>query len=294
MEDNEWRHRLSAKAMIILCLSNEVLYNMMNEESTAALWCRLESLYLTKSLSNKLFMKKQLYSLRMKEGTPILQYLNGFNRILSNLLALEVKLEKENKTLLLLSFLPSSYDHLAITIMYDKKTLELEYVKQLLQNNELMKKTDSTKDALGLFVKGQKGRSNSRGPKGNPEAFSSFSCYFCKKSGHIMKNYMKYKEMLKRKGDKISDGVSTSGKSDQAGVVEEADDDSCDVLMVESGKDKYSDIWLLDLGCTYHMYPKREWFNTYKPYDRGFVLMEKDATCKTVGISNIHMRMFDG
>ena len=70
---------------------------------------------------------------------------------------------------------------------------------------------------------------------------------------------MKYKEMLKRKGDKDSDGTSTSGRSDQVGVVEEANEDSCDVLTAESGKSKYSDAWLLDLGRTYHMRPKREW-----------------------------------
>ena len=79
---------------------------------------------MTKSLSIKLFMKKQLYILQMKEDTPILQHLNTFNRILSDLLALEVKLEQEDKALLLLSSLPSSYDHLATTIMYGKETLE--------------------------------------------------------------------------------------------------------------------------------------------------------------------------
>ena len=63
--------------------------------------------------------------------------------------------------------------------------------------------------------------------------------------------------MLKRKGDKDSDGICTSEKLDQAGVIEEADEDSCDVLTAESGKDKYSDAWLLDSGCTYHMCPKK-------------------------------------
>jgi len=53
----------------------------------------------------------------MKKGTPTLQHLNVFNRILSDLLALEVKLEKK-KDLVLFSSLLSSYDHLAITIMY--------------------------------------------------------------------------------------------------------------------------------------------------------------------------------
>ena len=52
---------------------------------------------MTKSLSNKLFIKKQLYSLWMKEGTRIL-HLNAFNRILSEFLTLGVKLEEEDKS----------------------------------------------------------------------------------------------------------------------------------------------------------------------------------------------------
>ena len=42
------------------------------------------------------------------------------------------------------------------------------------------------------------------------------------------------------------------------------------------------------------MYPKREWFCTYKPYDGGSVLIGNNAVCKTVGIGNICIRMFDG
>jgi len=47
MKDNEWNDiDFCAKAMIILCLSDEVLYNVMNEEITAGFWYRLESLYI--------------------------------------------------------------------------------------------------------------------------------------------------------------------------------------------------------------------------------------------------------
>ena len=41
----------------------------------------------------------------MKEGTPILQHFNAFNEILSDLLALEVKLEEDKTFLLLSSFI---------------------------------------------------------------------------------------------------------------------------------------------------------------------------------------------
>ena len=65
-------------------------------------------------------------------------------------------------------------------------------------------------------------------------------------------------------------------------------------MTAQIGKEKYSDAWLLDLGSTYHMCPKREWFSTYKSYDGGSVLMGNDDVCKTVGIDNICMRMSDG
>src|SRR3954470_15732342 len=162
MGEDDWKKiDIKAKATILLCLSDEVLYNVMNEDTIAVMWSRLESLYMTKSLSNKLYMKKQLYCFCMAEGTPILQHLNAFNKIVSDLLALEVKLEEKDKALILFSSLPPSYDHLVTTILYGKETLELEDVKVMLVNNEFMKRTDSTQEGSGLVV----GSMKSRGPK---------------------------------------------------------------------------------------------------------------------------------
>jgi len=63
---------------------------------------------------------------------------------LSDLLALEVKLEEKDKALLLMFSLPQSYDHLATIIMYGNETLKLKDIRKMLQNNKLMKKIDST------------------------------------------------------------------------------------------------------------------------------------------------------
>src|SRR3954468_5758557 len=87
MGEDDWKEiDIKAKATIILYLSDEIPYNILNEDTSAGMWNRLESLYMTKSLSNKLYVKKQLYCLRMAEGTPILQHLNVFNKILNDLL----------------------------------------------------------------------------------------------------------------------------------------------------------------------------------------------------------------
>jgi len=148
-----------------------------------------------------------------------------------------VKLEEEEKALLL-SFLPPSYDHLATTIMYGKEILELKDVSQMLQNNELMKKTYFTEEALGLVVNEQRGRSQSRRPKkGTKTSSENLDCYYCKQPGHMKMNCFKYKEILKKNGGPGPDGVSTSGEQmNQAGVIEEAVEEPCDLLSSESGQ----------------------------------------------------------
>ena len=54
---------------IRLCLADKVPYNILGDDSAAKLLEKLESLYMTKSLMIRLFLKEQLYKLSMKEGT---------------------------------------------------------------------------------------------------------------------------------------------------------------------------------------------------------------------------------
>jgi len=56
-----------------------------------------------KSLSNKLYLKKQLYGLCIKEETTTLEHLNFFNKIISELLAVNVKIDEEDKALIFFS-----------------------------------------------------------------------------------------------------------------------------------------------------------------------------------------------
>ncbi|RVW75611.1 Retrovirus-related Pol polyprotein from transposon TNT 1-94 [Vitis vinifera] len=58
-----------AHSVILLCLGNEVLCEVAKKDTTAKLWLKLESLYMTKSLTNRLYLKKRLYTLQMKEDT---------------------------------------------------------------------------------------------------------------------------------------------------------------------------------------------------------------------------------
>ena len=73
---------------------------------------------MTISLSNKLYLKKQLYRLRMKERIAVREHMNFFNKVISELLAVDVKIDEE-KALILLSSLSESYNHIVTTMLLD-------------------------------------------------------------------------------------------------------------------------------------------------------------------------------
>jgi hypothetical protein len=80
MTDIDWKE-LEAKAVatIRLCLGDDVMYHVMDEESLVTVWLKLESRYMSKSLTNKLYLKQRLYGLMMAKGLDLSQYINVFN-----------------------------------------------------------------------------------------------------------------------------------------------------------------------------------------------------------------------
>ena len=133
MSNDDWED-LQAKAVstIRLCLADEVMYHVIGDDSPAGVWTKLESRYMSKSLTNKLFLKQKLFGLKMVEGSDLIQHINTFNQIVSDLLRIEVTFEEEDQALMLLSSLPDSLDNLVTTLLWGKETLELEEVTAAL------------------------------------------------------------------------------------------------------------------------------------------------------------------
>ena len=108
---------------IRMYLVDEVMYYVTDEESSTAIWLKLESRYMSNSLTNKLLLKKKLYGLKMAQGSTLNQHISVFNQIISDLNRVHVKFKEEDMTLILLNSLPESYENLVTILMWGKETL---------------------------------------------------------------------------------------------------------------------------------------------------------------------------
>lgn len=104
-----------AHSTIILSLGDDVLREVAGEDTTTGVWLNLESLYMTKSLTNKLYLKKKLYPLKMEEGASIKEHVSLFTKVVLDLESVDAKIDDEDQAVMLLCSLPPSFDNLVDT-----------------------------------------------------------------------------------------------------------------------------------------------------------------------------------
>ena len=84
MSNDEW-DLLDRKTLgsIWLCLAPSVAFNITKAKTTEDLMKTLATLYEKPSASNKVFLMKHLFNMKMVEGRSITDHLNKFNTITS-------------------------------------------------------------------------------------------------------------------------------------------------------------------------------------------------------------------
>ncbi|GJU21297.1 hypothetical protein Tco_1154639 [Tanacetum coccineum] len=105
--------------------SDRVLWEITKETTTTRIWKKLETLYMTKSLANRLYLKK-LYTLHMYLGKSQSEHIDEFHKL---------------------------------TLLYGRDTLKLEDVLATLNSRELQKMMEAKGDGgEGLYVRGISGQ----------------------------------------------------------------------------------------------------------------------------------------
>jgi hypothetical protein len=121
MSNEDWEDlNLKAASMICLCLAKDVLANIYGISAAKELLEKLEELYQTKGLSNRLYLNEQFDLLRMDAGMKISYRLSVLNVIVSELEAIGVEIDDEDNVLWLIWSLSSTCGHIKPILMYGK------------------------------------------------------------------------------------------------------------------------------------------------------------------------------
>ncbi|KAL8539816.1 hypothetical protein ACS0TY_001427 [Phlomoides rotata] len=245
-----------AYGAIILCLGDKPLREVFKEKTDIDVWRKLESLYQTKSVSNKLYVKQKLLDFRMSDGKDLNEQLDIFNRYIDDLEDLDVKMEDDVKALMLLNVLPKSLDSFKDSILFGNQdgvsydsvqtAVKTKILRVQGRDGKAEKKTHDPAESLNIkFKKGkkfQKGKGGQLDKGKNKSKDSGFvkrrKCYGCNKIGHLKKN------CLEKKGNK--------GDTADAAVAEEGYN-SAEVLTISA--DRMNDEWVLDSGCSFQLCP---------------------------------------
>eukprot|EP00253_Pinus_taeda_P012502 PITA_12502 len=124
------------------------------EATEKTLWDKLGTLYQSMSLVNKLFLRKKLYNLRMKDGDSVIDHLNTFNIVVSQLPSVDIKISNEDKCTSLLCFLPDSWDSLVIAIGSNATALMFHEIVSSLLTEEMRRKNMESHNGDSLSIQG--------------------------------------------------------------------------------------------------------------------------------------------
>nr|GEV63480.1 retrovirus-related Pol polyprotein from transposon TNT 1-94 [Tanacetum cinerariifolium] len=260
-----------AYGTLILCLGDRVLREVTKETTTAGIWTKLTSLYMTKSLANRLYLKKKLYTYYMSPSTKLGDHINEFNKLILDLANIDIEIEDEDHALMLITSLPSSYENFMETLLYGRESLTMKDVLATLNSRELKKRTEGTKEETGdgLYVrrrsdylgKAHFGRSLWFKRRGETSKLKFFICH---SKGHLKRDCPKKKSIVfvkKGKRNRDSDSFDDDGNA----YFREA--------LVVVGNDEITEL-VIDSVMSYHMTHRRDFLYDFKVVDGGSVWLD--------------------
>ncbi|CAL2257321.1 unnamed protein product [Prunus armeniaca] len=146
MMDAEWEDQNElARRSIKQHLTDGVLYNAIKDTANQS-WEKLEELFVSRSLSNKIFFKEELHYLKMEDGANMMEHVNASNMCIADFQRMD--------------------EHFHTTVMFGKGALKYEAVMQdILMHDRMLQLSEDSSKGEGLVAKtGRRGCSyKSRG-----------------------------------------------------------------------------------------------------------------------------------
>ncbi|KAL0750150.1 hypothetical protein Bca101_032153 [Brassica carinata] len=137
------REEMQDKAVstIRLCLSDDITHQVMDLTTCKEMWDKLEKMYMSKSLSSKLYLKQRLFGLKMSENGDLVAHVNNINQIIGDLVRVDVKIKDKDQAMILLCSMTPQYE----TILWWVTTLKVtDCMSAKIEERQRGKQPDGT------------------------------------------------------------------------------------------------------------------------------------------------------
>ena len=121
-----------AQAITGLSLSDEILENVREAETTKAMWTAIKNVFERHALLNKLSARKKFYTATMDSQETVLQFSNRIRQLVARLKSMNIEISYREMPMALLNGLPEEYNALisALDVIdEDESKLNLEFLK---------------------------------------------------------------------------------------------------------------------------------------------------------------------
>lgn len=127
----------SAYGTLILNLSDSVLRQVIEEETSYKIWNKLNELYVSKDLPNKMYIREKFFTFKMDSGKNIYENLDDFKKITTEFKNLGEKLGDDNEVFILLNSLPESYKEVKTTLKYGRDSVTVSTIISAIRTREM-------------------------------------------------------------------------------------------------------------------------------------------------------------
>ena len=191
-----------ALSTIGLAINSDLQIYVRGTKSSKEAWDALASHFEEKTLSKKIHYRRKLYSLRMDEGTSMVEHVNKLKTIAEHLEALDDMVSEKDLVMILISSLPEDFNNLITTLeTLQEEKLTWDYVRDRVLT-EFDRKESAKQQIKGpqdaLLVGGSQGGGN-KFSRNKSDGRTKFKCHYCKETGHFINDCEKLKKRNEEK-----------------------------------------------------------------------------------------------